>query len=112
VCQRVKRLFYNGVSKRKPTREARRTPGNRFISVATLFKQRYAERIMTRRNDLLVQDPSQTALAAYNQAVQIEFKEFKENNPGELEDLEQAVEGIQSAANLEFAQQSPDVQRV
>jgi hypothetical protein len=66
---------------------------------------------MARWNDLLAQEPSQTALAAYNQAVQIEFNEFKENNPGELEDLEQSVEEIKSAANLEFAQQSPDVQR-
>jgi hypothetical protein len=66
---------------------------------------------MAKRNELLAEDPSQTALSAYNQAVHIEFNEFKENNPGELEDLEQAVEGIKSAANLEFGQQSPDIQR-
>jgi hypothetical protein len=78
--------------------------------VATLFKQRYVERIMTRWNELLTEEPSQTALAAYNKAVQLEFNEFKESNPGELEDLEQAVKDIKSAANLEFAQQSPDVQ--
>jgi hypothetical protein len=65
---------------------------------------------MTRRNKLLTQDPAQSALAAYNQAVKIEFNEFKENNPGELEDLEQAVEGIRSVVNLEFSQQSPEVQ--
>jgi hypothetical protein len=100
------------MSKRKLTREARCTAGNRFISVATLFKQQYSEQIMAKRNELLVEDSTQTALGAYNEAVQIEFNEFKENNPGELEDLEQAVEGIKAAANLEFAQQPPDIQRV
>jgi hypothetical protein len=67
---------------------------------------------MAKQNELLVEDSTLTVLGAYNQGVQIEFNEFKENHPGELEDLEQAVEGIRSAANLEFAQQSLDVQRV
>jgi hypothetical protein len=66
---------------------------------------------MVKWNELLAEDSTQTALRAYNEAVQIEFNEFKENNPRELEDLEQAVEGIKAAANLEFAQQPPDIQR-
>jgi hypothetical protein len=50
-------------------------------------------------------------LTAYNRVVQIELAWFKEGNPQEFEELENAVLEIKAAANVEFDCQSPKVQQ-
>jgi hypothetical protein len=79
--------------------------------VTTLFKQCYSERIIERRNEILSQDSALEPLSAYNHAVRIELERFKDTNPQELEELENAVVAIKAVANVEFDRQSPEVQQ-
>jgi hypothetical protein len=79
--------------------------------VTTLFKQRYSERIIAQRNEILSQNSALEPLSAYNCAVQTELARFKDTNPHEFEELENAVLAIKAAANVEFDCQSPEVQQ-
>jgi hypothetical protein len=80
--------------------------------VTTLFKQRYSERIIERRNEILSQHSALEPLSAYNRAVHIELARFKDTNPQEWEELENAVLAIKEAADVQFDCQSPEVQQV
>jgi hypothetical protein len=79
--------------------------------VTTLFKQRYSERIIKRRNEIISQNSALEPLAAYNRAVHLELQHFKETEPQEFDELENAVLAIKAAANVDFDCQSPEVQQ-
>jgi hypothetical protein len=87
------------------------SPINRFVTVHTLFKQHYADRILERRDALLSLDPTQQKFNAYNEAVKLEFQALKDDSPEEYELLDQMVLRMREGASKEFSDQSPDVQK-
>jgi hypothetical protein len=103
-------LLYNGSSRKKAEPKLRH-PINRFITIHTLFKQRYADRIVARRDVLLTLDPELKKFNAYNEAVKIEFQALKDDSPEEYEQLEQTVLLMRDSASKEFCDQAPDVQK-
>lgn len=108
----MKELLYN--EGRKEPRERQSAPKQkqqlRKISIDILFKQRYNDRIVARRNSLeLSKDPAKR-LSAYNAAVTLELKAFKEDSPGEYEDLKVLVEEMKEASLQDFDGQPADIQ--
>jgi hypothetical protein len=110
LSQRIKQLLYNGAS-RKRSEPKLRNPINRFVTIHTLFKQRYADRIIARRDALLTLDPVMKTFNAYNEAVKLEFQALKDGSPEEYEQLEQTVHDMQDSASKEFCDQTPDVKK-
>jgi hypothetical protein len=110
LSQRIKQLLYNGAS-RKKSEPKLRNPINCFVTIHTLFKQRYADRIIARQDALLTLDPVMKTFNAYNEAVKLEFQTLKEHSPEEFEQLEQTVLHMRDSASKEFCEQMPDVQK-
>jgi hypothetical protein len=108
--QRIKQLLYNGASRKKGEPKLRH-PINRFINIHTLFKQRYTDRIVERRDALLTTNPELKKFHAYNEAVRIEFQALKDDFPEEYEQLEQSLLLMRDSAAKEFSDQTPDVQK-
>jgi hypothetical protein len=79
--------------------------------VTTLFKQCYSEQIIEQCNEILSQNSALEPLSAYNCTVNMELECFKDTNPQEFEESENAVLAIKATANVEFACQSPEVQQ-
>jgi hypothetical protein len=63
------------------------------------------------RIEILSQNSALEPLTAYNRAVHLELERFKDTNPQEYEELENAVLAIKAAANVEFDYQPPEVQQ-
>lgn len=77
----------------------------------TLFKQRYAQEIVARRNELRISTSHKDSLSAYNEAVREIFERLKKERPDELETLEDTVAQLKSSLRQDFQDQPQEVQR-
>jgi hypothetical protein len=106
----VKQLLYN-LSSRGPSREAARSSTlGKHVSILTLFKQRYARRILATRNALEPSKEPAKQIRAYNQAVQIELQRLHEEELGAYEELQNTVSQMRSTSDIPFERQAPEVQ--
>jgi hypothetical protein len=110
VYQHIKQLLYNGTSHKKDEPKLRH-PINRFVTIHTLFKQCYADRIVVRQDAVLTLNPELKTLNTYNEAVKLEFQALKDDSPEEYEQLEQSVVLMRASVSKEFCDQSADVQK-
>lgn len=75
-----------------------------------LFKQRFNERIIARRNEIEPSSDPSRRLRAYNQAVSSELGRFKEESPESYEELRRLAEEMKAAATQDFDGQPEEVQ--
>ncbi|KAG8708175.1 hypothetical protein FRC08_000068 [Ceratobasidium sp. 394] len=111
--QRVKKLLYNEAAKRDPEdKPARTSTLNTFISVRTLFLQRYQDHILAHRANLTSSTDPQELLRAYNKAVDLELKQMAIDCPEDLEELERLVREAKESGKRGFHELPADVQDV
>lgn len=82
----------------------------RKITIDNLFKQRYNERIVARRDQLEQSKDPGKRLRAYNSAVAIELQALKEGSPSEYADLATLAAEMKESSAQDFDGQPEDVQ--
>lgn len=82
----------------------------RKISIDNLFKQRYNDRIIARRDILETSKDPAKRLRAYNAAVAYELQLFKDESPDEYDDLKTLAEEMKEASSQDFDGQPADIQ--
>jgi hypothetical protein len=82
----------------------------KHVSVLSLFKQRYANRILDTRNRLEPSTEPAKQMRAYNRAVQIELDRLREEEYETYEELQNTVNQLRSTADIPFERQAPEVQ--
>lgn len=107
----MKSLLYNGG--RKEPKLEKSPHSKRFtrrISIETVFKQKYNDRILAKRNQLEQSNDPAKRLSAYNKAVALELKLLKDESPDEYSDLAALVEEMKESSAQDFDAQPEDVQ--
>lgn len=85
--------------------------GSKTTTARSLFKSEYSDQVLARRDEVLKHNPDIERLAAYNQALALEWADFQKNNAEDLERLEAAARGLRSEAQGGIDQQTPEMQQ-
>lgn len=80
------------------------------ISVETLFKQRYNDRILATRDAMGKPADKTEQFKNYNAAVSAELQSFKLNQPTEYEALKALVAEMKGTSNLYYHGQQQEIQ--
>jgi hypothetical protein len=108
--QRVKQFLYNMSARGQPREASRSTKIGKHVSVLSLFKQRYADRILDTRNKIDSSREPTKQFRAYNRAVQIELEHLREEESAAYEELQNTVNQLRASADIPFERQAPEVQ--
>ncbi|QRV92565.1 hypothetical protein RhiJN_21729 [Ceratobasidium sp. AG-Ba] len=108
---RIKQLFYNEKYKSEHSDHYVRSYFNKFISVLSLFKQRYDIQIIARRNQLTQSKDPIELLAAYNRAVKIEYETFQQSKPDEYAKMKELVDSVRLSANSRFEELNSETKK-
>ncbi|KAG8776170.1 hypothetical protein FRC12_001057 [Ceratobasidium sp. 428] len=110
---RVRRIFYDEAAKAPATTDSiRLTRVNKRTDCVMLFKQRYRDDILLRRNAISQSTEPSEQLRAYNQAVQEELAAKQKDFPDLLTELAAEAELARAAAKKPFAQQTSAMQDI
>ncbi|KAF8599480.1 hypothetical protein BDV93DRAFT_560280 [Ceratobasidium sp. AG-I] len=109
---RIRQLFYNKThrdNKQDKTNLKVKNPMKK-VSLEILFKQRYNERIISRRDSFKESTDPTKRLRAYNLAVKLELEDFQINDPNEHEHLQEVVDSMRLSNKQDFDGQTEDLQ--
>ncbi|QRV73882.1 hypothetical protein RhiJN_01896 [Ceratobasidium sp. AG-Ba] len=113
IHTRIKQLYYNEAAKTQDTDHAyTRSQFNKYISVLSLFKQRYSKAILARRDQLATSRSLAHLLSVYNTAVKLEFDQFQAQNPAGYVRLEEEVDKIEISAKSKYEDLDPQTQQI
>jgi hypothetical protein len=94
----------------QPREASRSTKIGKHISVLSLFKQCYADRILDTQNRLDSSKEPNKQFRTYNRTVQIELDHLRKEESAAYEELQNTVNQLQSSADIPFEHQAPKVQ--
>ncbi|KAG9079249.1 hypothetical protein FS749_008678 [Ceratobasidium sp. UAMH 11750] len=109
---RMKRILYSAAAAEKRGTELKnfQLPFHRTLDTKTLFKQKYRDVIMSRRDKIATSADPVELLRAYNVAVEQEFKLLEEAEPEDMKSLRELASNLREQATRPFHEQSEEVQ--
>lgn len=98
----MKQFFYNHSRGKVETQGKSVKNPHKHLSVMSLFKQRYAKKIIARRDEMESSKDPAAVMRAYNKAVKLELTALEEESPDEFKELQDAVEELKASAEGDF----------
>lgn len=103
--------MYNTIARGQGRNEGAGLALFKGVSVMSLFKQRYADRILSRRNRAEPSKDPSKQMRAYNTAVREEFEILQREDNAAYQALKDSVQQMKAASSLPFHQQEEHVQK-
>ncbi|KAF8608029.1 hypothetical protein BDV93DRAFT_504543 [Ceratobasidium sp. AG-I] len=108
---RLKQYLYNQARPRSDeTLKPVKNP-HKYLSVVSLFKQRYQKAIMEQRDILETSRDPAALLRAYNKAVAVELKVLEVDSPDKFKELQDTVEELRESVEEDFEHHDEDLQK-